>query len=411
VSDAPAQVRRLLRQQAAIANFGSYALRERDLMKILNEAARICADGLSVPFCKVCRYRPDEHDLLVEAGFGWAPGVIGCVVSRADATSPQGRAFVTGNPAICKDLRQDNEFELPPFYSAHGIVSTIDVIIHAKGEERPYGVLEIDNDRHHDYTNNDINFLTSFANVLAEAVATAARLVTLGKVIEEKERLLEQRNLLARELQHRVRNNMQLVYTMLNRQLMDTTDPGGRRGIKSIARRVQTLGLVHEHLLGSSLTKSTDFANYAQPLCRNIAEVQASSVKLDCDCESLAIGIDMVTSLGIIIAELVTNSYDHAFPNGEGTITVALHLAADDDTRATLVVSDNGTGFTPEPGSKRHELSLVRRLVEQLRGTAKIESDHGTTWTIEFPIPKTEKAVRTTKTPVAGGPAQAEALH
>ena len=124
-----AQVKRLLRQQAAIASFGSFALRQNDLQKVLMEAARVCADGLSVKFCKVCQYRPDEADLLIVAGYGWNAGVVGHVVSRADASSPQGRAFVTGEPSICNDLRKDSKFDLPPFYAAHGIISTVDVII------------------------------------------------------------------------------------------------------------------------------------------------------------------------------------------------------------------------------------------------------------------------------------------
>ena len=66
--------RRLRRQQAALAGFGSFALGERDLGKVLTEAARICAEGLEVPFCTICRYRPEENDLLVEAGVGWNQG-------------------------------------------------------------------------------------------------------------------------------------------------------------------------------------------------------------------------------------------------------------------------------------------------------------------------------------------------
>jgi hypothetical protein len=86
MDDAASKVRNLLRQQAAIAAFGSFALREADLMLVLTEAARVCAEGLSVPFCKVCRYRAEENDLLIEAGYGWQAGVIGNVVSRADVT-------------------------------------------------------------------------------------------------------------------------------------------------------------------------------------------------------------------------------------------------------------------------------------------------------------------------------------
>ena len=135
-----AQINTLRRQQAAIAGFGSFALRQADLMTILTEAARVCAEGLSVPFCKVCRYRGEENDLLIEAGFGWHDGVVGHVVSRADKSSPQGRAFISGKPSICNDLREDNDFVLPPFYGEHGIVSTIDVVI--KGDDQPYGILE-----------------------------------------------------------------------------------------------------------------------------------------------------------------------------------------------------------------------------------------------------------------------------
>jgi signal transduction histidine kinase len=196
VTDAAAEVQKLLRQQAAIARFGSFALRERDLMKILTEAVRVCAEGLSVPFSKVCRYRPEHNDLLIVAGYGWQEGVVGDVVSRADMSSPQGRAFTTGEPSICDDLQQGTYLDLPPFYAAHGIVSIIDVIIRGS-DSRPYGILEIDNDQQHDYDQYDINFLTGFANVLAEAVSTAergaARQVTVDfmkALVEEKDRLL-----------------------------------------------------------------------------------------------------------------------------------------------------------------------------------------------------------------------------
>ena len=105
-----------------------------------------------------------------------------------------------------------------------------------KGGERPYGVLEIDNDKQHDYDQQDIDFLTGFANVLAEAVATSERTAILRATIErmkilveEKDRLLDQKKVLAEELQHRVRNNLQLVYAMLSKQLKETPDEAGNR--------------------------------------------------------------------------------------------------------------------------------------------------------------------------------------
>jgi len=198
MTDAAAQVQKLLRQQAAIARFGSFALRERDLMKILTEAVRVCADGLSVPFSKVCQYRAEHNDLLIVAGYGWQDGVIGHVVSRADMSSPQGRAFTTGKPSIIDNLQKDAGFDPPPFYAAHGIVSIIDVIIKGN-DDQPYGILEIDNDQQHDYDQYDINFLTGFANVLAEAVSTASRGAALQVTVDRMKSLVEEKDLLLDE--------------------------------------------------------------------------------------------------------------------------------------------------------------------------------------------------------------------
>ena len=388
------QVRKLLRQQAAVARFGSFALRESDVLKILTEAARVCAECMSVPFSKVCRYRERENDLLIEAGYGWHAGVIGNVVSRADLTSPQGRAFITGQPSICNDLRDENEFKLPPFYAEHGIVSTVDVVIKGS-DEQPYGVLEIDNNRQHNYDQHDIDFLTGFANVLAEAVATSARtgvlertIERMKRLVEEKDRLLEQKKVLAEELQHRVRNNLQLVYGMLAKQLDDTPDVAGQRGLKAISRRVTTLAQVYDHLLGNEMTRTTDFGGYVKSLCLNLAEIQATpdgSVILRCDSDAVVLDLDVVTALGIVVAEVVTNSYDHAFPDGRrGSITVSVRRTGGDI--ATITIRDDGTGFLAKAENKRHGLGLVRRLVEQVRGSAVVDSRDGTVWTIKIPI-------------------------
>jgi two-component sensor histidine kinase len=394
MNDIVKQVGDLRRQQAAIAGFGSFALRQTDLLRILTEAARVCAEGLDVPFCKVCRYRPAENDLLIEAGYGWHTGVVGRVVSAADESSPQGRAFITGQPSICYDLHKDNHLVLPPVYAEHGVVSTVGVAI--KGDDRAYGVLEIDSDVQRNFDRHDIDFLTGFANVIAAAIATNARTIVLHATIdqmtalvEEKDRLLAQKKVLAEELQHRVRNNLQLVYGMLSKQLDDTEDQDGQRGIKAIARRVRTLAQVYDHLQGDATTRTADFGSYLTSLCFNVALVQkvaGDAVTLTCDSEPISLDLDAVTALGIVAAELVANCYDHAFPHGKGSIMVSLRRAAGDDSMAVMTISDDGTGFEPMVKSKRQGVGLVRRLIEQVRGTAVVETDRGTAWIIRFPV-------------------------
>ncbi len=384
---------RLLRQQAALARFGSYAFREPLLMNVLTEAARVCAESLGVPFCKVCRYREEEDDLLVEAGCGWKPGVVGNVVSAANETSPQGRAFVTGQPVIIANLLQANNVRLPAFYAEHGIISTVDVII--KGLEGPaYGVLEIDSAVQHTYDQHDIDFLTGFANVLAEAVATATRNQLLRDTVRqmealvlEKDTLLNERAVMAEELKHRVRNNLQLIQGMLFSRLRDGEEHDNV-SVRAISRRVMTLAEVYEQLLGTGLGRTIDLGEYLRALCGRLPGLQGKAgtgIVVHCDVEPLFVELDTVTALGMVVAELVSNSFEHAYPDGQGTITVRLRALGTPPLEAVLTIADKGAGFTERPGSKRHGVGLVRCLAEQIHGSLTLATESGTQWTLRFP--------------------------
>jgi two-component sensor histidine kinase len=373
-------VEKLRRQQEALAKFGRFAFNETDLMAILTEAARICAASLDVPFCKVCRYRAAENDLLIEAGCGWNLGVVGRVVSQADETSPQGRAYRTGEPVIIRDVRDANNLALPDFYPQHGIISTVDVIISALNGAS-YGVLEIDSPTLHQYDQHDIDFLTGFANVLAEAVASAQK-------NKEMQALLERQKLLASELQHRVRNNLHIVVGMLNNYSLSALDDASRQGIASISRHVLALTHIYDSLLGIGLTSTIDLMTYLEELCSSLPELQdgrSGNVDLKCHAESIMLPLDSVTALGMAVAELVTNGYRHAFPdNREGTIIVT--LASVDAGNAILMIQDDGVGFDTTAATSRRGLGLVRQLVEQIGGTVGVRSEVGTLWTLIFPV-------------------------
>jgi two-component sensor histidine kinase len=387
-------VSRLLQQQAALADFGSFAFREASLHRILSEAARICAEGLGVPFCKICRYREAENELFIEAGFGWQDGVVGLVVSRADESSPQGRAYITGHPVIIPNLNEASALALPGFYAQHGITSTVDVLIKGLNGE-PYGVLEIDSPVPHLYDRHDVDFLTGFANVLAEAVATAGRNAALSQAMEqlqaavaEKDRLLEEKSIFAVELKHRVRNNLQLVQAMLTSHLKLETGATEQASIHGIIRRVMTLSEVYEQLLGTGLGRTIDLGEYLKALCASLPGLQADPylpVELRCQTISLPVSLDTVTAIGMVVAELVSNSYEHAFTRSGGLIEVTLRRT-EAASEALLSVSDDGAGFVEQPGSKRHGVGLVRRLLEQVHGSAELQAGPGTAWLLRFPV-------------------------
>ena len=372
-------VSKLLRQQAALAAFGSFAFREPSLMTVLNEAARICAESLDVPFSKICRYRPEQNDLLIEAGWGWRAGVVGCVVSQADESSPQGRAYTSGKPVIIHNINTANNLVLPAFYEDHRVVSTVDVLIPAI-EGAAFGVLEIDSTLPHQYDEHDINFLTGFANVLAEAVATATRMKSLRKALADKD-------LLAEELQHRVRNNLQTVGSMLESYARTTTGQA-RDGIDAIVRRVTTLGQVYDSLLGVGLSETVDLGHYLVTLCTTLPGLQAeraSPVTVECRAERVMLELDHVATLGMVVSELVAKSYEHAFAGRPGTVTVT--LAKSRSGSAKLTVADDGYGMVYDPLllSTGHGMGLIMRLVERTGSSMIMSHAAGTAWEITVP--------------------------
>ena len=201
--------------------------------------------------------------------------------------------------------------------------------------------------------------------------------------------LLDEKNILGQELQHRVRNNLQLVYGMLRKQIEIITDAVGKDGIAAIARRVMTLAQVYDHLLGNGLSRTIDFGRYLTSLCESfhdLEDIQQPNVILTCNVESVVLDLDSVTALGLVVSELVANSYDHAFPDGTGAISVSL-LLDEGGNGATMIFRDDGVGFADNGSTKRHGLALVKRLMEQVGGSAILRSDHGTEWTLKFPVP------------------------
>lgn len=366
-------VEKLLMQQHALADFGRYAFRETNLQAVLNRAAQLCAECTEAKYCKICRYRSEQNDLIIEAGYGW-DNLVGVAVSSANHSSPGGRAYITREPVICEDLSTSN-FILPEFYPQHGIVSTVNVLIPGNNGDSPYGILEIDHPTLRKYDNQEVDFLTGFANVLAEAVATSRRINGLQRALEEKE-------VLSRELNHRVRNNLHLIYSMLNMEA--ESQPESEQSFRTVANRVQALATVYDHLLGTGLARMIAFDQYLEKLCGILRQFRPGNVELvHCSMTNVMVDLDTATAMGIAVTELITNSFKHAFPQGEGKIEINLNYK---DAVPILIVGDDGVGIDPSRSSKRHGLGLVRRLVEQINASIEVRrTERGTQCEILLP--------------------------
>jgi two-component sensor histidine kinase len=382
-----AETAKLHRRAACLAEFGTFAFREADLGAILDEAARVCAQSLEVPYSKVCKYQIADNDLRVVAGYGWNEGVVGHALSMADESSPQGRAFITGKPQTCSNIEQTKTYHLPHFYPEHSILSTVDVLVSTK-DGLPFGVLEVDSQAADAFDNDDVNYLTAFANILAEAVASSDRAEEMRLTLLRSEELVAEKEVLSEELKHRVRNSLHLVYGLLTAELDGEHSEASKSAFRIISQRVLGLAQIYDHLLGDGMTKIINFGEYADALCQNIPTLYTDSdIVVGYENDDLSLPLDDATAMGIIITELVTNAYVHAFPGGAGEIEVALHCPPGRNS-AVLTISDNGIGFEEAP-TPRHGMQLVRRLVKQLNGTLTFDSDHtGSVWTMVLPVPE-----------------------
>ena len=198
-----------VRQQEILAELGVGALQGPGFDQLLADTARLTAEGLRAEFCKVLEYIPAENRLLVRAGVGWEPDVVGVVSIGADLASPAGFALKTGRPVISNHLENEERFRTPEILRQHGIHRAMNVIL--QGDGRPYGVLEVDSRSEDEFIENDLAFLQGTANLLGMAIERDRHERSLKAALERQEVLLK-------EMSHRVKNSLMIVSSMLQLQ-------------------------------------------------------------------------------------------------------------------------------------------------------------------------------------------------
>ena len=160
----------LLRQQTILAKFAELALRSDDLDGILTEACRLVGEALGTDLAKVVELREDGHTLLVRAGVGWKPGVVGKVTIEVTDKTSEGQALKTGEPMISPDIQAEKRFTYPPFLTDNGVRAVANVIVIGGKDRPPFGILQVDSRQPREFSASDIAFLTSYANLIAAAV-------------------------------------------------------------------------------------------------------------------------------------------------------------------------------------------------------------------------------------------------
>lgn len=193
----------------------------------------------------------------------------------------------------------------------------------------------------------------------------------------ELEKALEHNQFLLREVHHRVKNNLQAVSSLVQLQPL----PDERK--EDMTRRIKAMIAVHEQIYGTDQFDQVELAPYAERLVRDIGAGFSSNVEIETRVEPVTIGRDQALPIGLIINEIVSNAFKHAFAGGR-VGRLYFELAREGD-KARVRVHDDGPGYAPSKDSKGMGSRLIAGFAAQLGGVVDVDTSNGTTVTVTFP--------------------------
>ncbi|RRR71816.1 MAG: HAMP domain-containing protein [Candidatus Viridilinea halotolerans] len=223
---------------------------------------------------------------------------------------------------------------------------------------------------------------------ISEVQATEDHLMN---AVDQLHRSLAEKETLLKEIHHRVKNNLQVVISLLRLQARTLTDERAVLVLHESQQRIMTMALVHELLYREGDLAKINAASYLRELVEQLVRVYAPDkrrIAIEVNVSQPSLNLDQAVPCGLIVNELLSNSFKYAFPDGaSGTIGVTLAACADGQCR--LTVCDTGIGLEaggPPSGSNALGMRLVQNLTRQLRGTLRVTGDAGTRVVVEFPL-------------------------
>ena len=266
-------------------------------------------------------------------------------------------------------------------------------------QDRVMGLVEMKDSRvERVFTDREISLAQLLATQAAGAIENARLYERAQREIAERTRAEQQlktsireKEVLLKEIHHRVKNNLQVISSLLNLQSRCIEDPSVLELFQESQNRVRSMALIHEKLYRSQDLARINFAEYIRNLATHLVRsYRASSgpVNLKVNTNDISLSIDTAVPCGLIINELVSNALKHAFADGrEGEIHI--ELRSDRDHQVTLIVGDNGVGFPKGLDFRYTEslgMQLVNTLTNQLNGTVELHSNGGTEFKIMFTL-------------------------
>jgi len=368
-----------VRQQEILAELGVTALQGASFNELLTDTVRLTAEGLRAEFCKVLEHIPSENRFLVRAGVGWSAGIVGVASVGADLASPAGFALRTGKPVISNHLENEERFRTPEVLQQHGIRRAMNVIL--QGEGRPFGVLEVDSQSEDEFVEHDLAFLQGAANILGMAIERDRHERSLKAALVRHQFLLK-------EMNHRVKNSLMIVSSVLHLQAKDIDDANLTLHLDEASHRVAAVAKAHDQLYHGSDIERMDIGKYIEAICKDLqASVSQSTIHTDVK-YGIEVSTDRAISSALIVNELITNAAKYANPDKSGgTIWVTVAPLGDDDF--SISVRDEGVGLAPGFDLRKAKglgMRIINSFSQQLNGTLSVRVQNpGTEFIVTIP--------------------------
>jgi two-component sensor histidine kinase len=357
-----------------LSAFGAQAAQHPDVDELLATACKEVADAVGVSHVKVLEDLPEELAMLVRAGVGWRDGIVGNTKIPAGLDSAAGFTLQTGKPMLANDLDNEDRFRIPEFLREHGIKSAANVLI--KSGDFVFGVLEADSLILNYFKESNIDVLQAFANILALAISQS-------KLAAENYALSKKLDLSLQELAHRIKNNNNMLLSMVNLQKRNANLKEISQALSDISNRIMVMTAVDDFLDPSDEVELIDVPSYAGAIAERLfSQLSDSSmpVRVTTEFQDGYLPRNQAQSVGIIINEFVTNSFKYAFKDG-GELSARISFEGDD---AILVLSDDGPGIADNvlPGLG---MQIIEAIAGQLGGEARWLKGEGACLRVTFP--------------------------
>jgi two-component sensor histidine kinase len=309
---------------------------------------------------------------------GWGEGVVGVATVGDDLNSPAGYALRTRRPVISNHLENEERFRTPELLSRFGIYRAMNVIL--EGDGRPYGVLEADSRSKAEFDESDLAFLQSAANLLGMAIERDRHERNLNAAVERHQFLLK-------EMNHRVKNSLAMVCSMLDLQAMQAGSPDVKRALNDATGRIMAVARAYELLHQNIDVEQLDIGRYIETACEGLKAGLANiRLKVEADYE-IDIATDDAISAALIVNELVTNAAKYAYPGEMGKVFVGVTRLG--DSGFSISVRDEGVGLPAGFDAKKGKglgMRIVTAMTKQLKGKLEIRaSKPGTEFVITVP--------------------------